>query len=79
MFHQMFILQPNPNGLATAIRDFVAPLFLLAISLAALGHLYRRQVTQFVQFIAVAIGIAVLFYTPGVVQSMATLVSNALG
>lgn len=67
------------QGLADAITTFVAPLFLLAIGLAALSFLYQRQTTQFLQFAAIAVGVAVFFYTPGVVPAVARLISTALG
>ena len=65
--------------LATAIRNFIAPLFLLAIGLAALTFLFQRQTTQFLQFGAIAVGVAVFFYTPGVVPAVARLISAAIG
>lgn len=66
-------------GLATAIRNFIAPLFLLAISIAAMTFLFQRQVTQFLQFVALGIGVAVFFYVPGVVEGLARLIAGAVG
>lgn len=67
------------EGLANTIRNFIAPLFLLALSIAALTFLWRRQFTEFLQFAALGVGIALLFYWPGVVESLARLLAGALG
>lgn len=65
-------------GLADAIRNFIAPLFLLAISIAAMTFLFKRQVTEFLQFAALGIGVAVFFYVPGIVEGIARLVAAAI-
>lgn len=66
-------------GLANAIRNFIAPLVLLAISIAALSFLFQRQVMQFIQFAAIAVGVAVFFYVPGIVEGLARLLAKAVG
>jgi hypothetical protein len=66
-------------GLADAIRNFVAPLFLLAISFAAMSFLFRRQITEFLQFAALGVGVAVFFYVPGIVEGLARVIAKALG
>lgn len=66
------------QGLADAIRNFVAPLFLLAISFAAMSFLFKRQITEFLQFAALGVGVAVFFYVPGIVEGIARLVAKAL-
>lgn len=69
---------PNGEKLANTIRDFVAPIFLLAIGLVALTFLVQRQVTQFLQFFAIAVGVGVFFYFPGFIEGLAKVLSNAL-
>ena len=41
--------------------------------------LFTREITRFVQFIVLAVLIAVVFYTPNIVQLLATGIANALG
>jgi hypothetical protein len=65
------------SGLVKALQNFVGPIFLFAIGMVAMTFLVQRQVMQFLQFIALAIGIAVLFYFPEVIKSMAMFFSNA--
>lgn len=72
-----FIVANGSKGLVNAIRDFIAPIFLLCIGIAAMTFLFQRQVTQFLQFAALAVGIAVLFYFPGVVESVAGFFAKA--
>ena len=38
-----------------------------------------REITRFVQFIVLAIAIAVVFYTPTIVETLAKGIANALG
>jgi uncharacterized membrane protein len=45
----------------------------------ALFFLFTREITKFVQFIVLAVLIAVVFYTPSIVQLLATGIANALG
>jgi len=67
------------EGLATTIRNFIAPLFLLAISIFALTFLAKRQMTEFAQFAAIGVGVAVFFYVPGIVEGLARLIATSLG
>lgn len=69
---------PNGEKLADTIRNFVAPIFLLAIGLVSLTFLVQRQVTQFLQFFAIAVGVGVFFYFPGFIEGLAKVLSNAL-
>lgn len=61
---------------AAAIRGFIGPIFLLGIGIAAMSFLFQRQMMQFLQFIVLALGIAVLLYFPGVIENAAKLFSN---
>lgn len=72
-----FIIAAGSQGLVDAIRKFVGPIFLLAIGLVAMSFLVQRQMTQFLQFIALAVGIAVLFYFPNVIENIAGFFKNA--
>lgn len=60
----------DPQEIVSAIQDFVGPILLLAIGIVAIKHLVTRQMTQFFQFIAVALLILLLFYTPGVLLAI---------
>lgn len=71
------IVATGSQGLVDSIRNFIGPIFLLAIGIAAMSFLFQRQVTQFLQFIALAVGIAVLFYYPGAIEAIAKFFSNA--
>ena len=64
--------------LADAIRGFIGPLVLLFISIVALSFLMQRQITQFFQFIVLAVGVGVFFYTPTVLEKFANVISNAI-
>jgi len=69
----------NTQGLVSYLQGLFGPLFLGIVGIVALFFLFTREITRFVQFILLAVGIAVIFYTPDIVQTLAKGISNALG
>ena len=69
----------NTNGLVIYLQGLFGPLFLGLVGIVALFFLFTREITRFVQFMVLAVLIAVVFYTPGIVQALATGIANALG
>jgi uncharacterized sodium:solute symporter family permease YidK len=69
----------NTQGLVSYLQGLFGPLFLGIVGIVALFFLFTREITRFVQFILLAVGIAVIFYTPSIVQTLAKGISNALG
>ena len=69
----------STTGLVTYLQGLFGPLFLGIVGIIALFFLFNREVTKFVQFIILAVAIAVVFYTPSIVQTLATGIANALG
>jgi hypothetical protein len=71
--------QVNTNGLVNYLQGLFGPLFLGLVGIVALFFLFTREITRFVQFLVLAVAIAVVFYTPSIVQDLATGIANALG
>jgi hypothetical protein len=69
----------NTQGLVSYLQGLFGPLFLGIVGIVALFFLFTREITRFVQFIVLAVLIAVVFYTPNIVQLLATGIANALG
>ena len=69
----------STQGLVTYLQSLFGPLFLGIVGIVALFFLFTREITRFVQFIVLAVAIAVIFYTPSIVQTLATGIANALG
>jgi hypothetical protein len=69
----------NTNGLVVYLQSLFGPLFLGIVGIVALFFLFTREITRFVQFLLLAVGIAVIFYTPSIVETLAKGISNALG
>jgi hypothetical protein len=69
----------NTQGLVNYLQGLFGPLFLGIVGIIALYFLFTREVTRFVQFVVLAVLIAVIFYTPSIVQTLATGIANALG
>jgi hypothetical protein len=69
----------NTHNLVVYLQSLFGPLFLGIVGIVALFFLFTREITRFVQFIVLAVAIAVVFYTPSIVQTLATGIANALG
>ena len=69
----------NTQGLVSYLQSLFGPLFLGIVGIVALFFLFTREITRFMQFIVLAVLIAVVFYTPGIVQALASGIAHALG
>jgi hypothetical protein len=69
----------STQGRVTYLQGLFGPLFLGIVGIVALFFLFTKEITKFVQFIILAVAIAVVFYTPSIVQTLATGIANALG
>jgi hypothetical protein len=69
----------NTTGLVNYLQGLFGPLFLGLIGIVALYFLFTREITKFVQFMVLAVAIAVVFYTPTIVETLAKGIANALG
>jgi hypothetical protein len=69
----------STTGLVTYLQGLFGPLFLGIVGIVAIFFLFTREITRFVQFIVLAVAIAVIFYTPDIVRTLATGIANALG
>ena len=69
----------NTEGLVKYLQGLFGPLFLGIVGIVALFFLFTREITRFVQFIVLAVAIAVIFYTPNIVELLAKGIANALG
>ncbi|GGV15146.1 hypothetical protein ACFHW2_08480 [Actinomadura sp. LOL_016] len=67
------------DQLADWLRGFFGPLFLVIVSIVALFFLFTREITKFMQFILLAIGIGVVFYVPNIIETAAKAIAAALG
>jgi len=69
----------STTNLVTYLQSLFGPLFLGIVGIVALFFLFTREITRFVQFIVLAVLIAVVFYTPNIVELLAKGIANALG
>jgi hypothetical protein len=69
----------NTSGLVSYLQGLFGPLFLGIVGIVALFFLFTREIIRFVQFLVLAVAIAVIFYTPDIVQTLAKGIANALG
>ncbi len=69
----------STSGLVSYLQGLFGPLFLGIVGIVALFFLFTREIIRFVQFLVLAVAIAVVFYTPSIVQTLAKGIANALG
>lgn len=74
-----FVVAAGSEELAEAIRNFVGPILLVVIGIIAIPFLVRREMTQFIMFVVIAIAVFLLFYAPGIVESLAKSVATETG
>jgi hypothetical protein len=81
MFHALIAapLSLTTNGLVSYLQGLFGPLFLGIVGIVALFFLFTREIIRFVQFLVLAVAIAVIFYTPSIVQTLAQGIAHALG
>jgi hypothetical protein len=71
-----FIIAATSEQLAGSIRDFVGPILLVVIGIIAIPFLVRREMTQFIIFVVIAVAVFILFYAPGIIESLAKGVAD---
>jgi hypothetical protein len=69
----------STSGLVSYLQGLFGPLFLGIVGIVALFFLFTREILRFVQFLVLAVAIAVIFYTPSIVQTLAKGIASALG
>jgi hypothetical protein len=69
----------STQGIVGWLQGLFGPVFLGIVAVIALFFLFTREVIRFVQFLVLAIVIAVIFYTPSIIQTIATGLAKALG
>ncbi len=69
----------NTDDLAKWLRQIFGPLFLVIVSIVAIFFLFTKEITRFVQFIILAIGIGIIFYVPQIIETTAKAIAKALG
>jgi len=67
------------KSIASTIREFIGPIVMLAVGIAALVFLFKREMTKFFQFAALAVGVAVFFFAPNFLENVGLWVSGIFG
>jgi hypothetical protein len=81
-FQSLIIAAPSLLSITLFVnylQGLFGPLFLGIVGIVALFFLFTREIIRFVQFLVLAVAIAVIFYTPSIVQTLAQGIANALG
>jgi len=76
---QSFIMAATGAEIAQGIRDFVGPILMMVMGIVAITFLFKREMTQFIIFITIAVVVAIIFYSPDLVQNMGKDLSKSVG
>lgn len=60
----MLPILADSSKLVSTIRNFIAPIVLLVVSIFALTFLFKQQYTKMLGFIVIAIVVFAIFYVP---------------
>lgn len=66
-------------SLANSIRGFVGPILMVAVGIIAITFLVRREMTQFILFLVIAVAVFALFYAPDIIKQLAQGVASGAG
>lgn len=67
------------EDLTATVKDYIGPILLLIIGAISLTFLFKRQIAQFLTFLAIAIVVAIIFYAPDVITGIGKEVVNESG
>lgn len=73
--HALLAAAFDGSGLTTFIRALVGNLFLAAVGMAAVGHLFKKELVRFFEFVTLAVLAGTFVYTPEVWRSVAETVA----
>lgn len=59
------------TNLVDTLKAYIGPILLLIIGAISLTFLFKRQISQFLTFLAIAIVVAIIFYAPDVITNIA--------
>lgn len=65
------------SSLADGIRNFIGPILMLVVGIIAITFLVRREMTQFILFLVIAIVVFILFFAPNVLKNIAQGVESS--
>lgn len=74
-----FMVAAGSESLVNGIRDFIGPILMLIMGVVAITFLFRREMTQFMIFLFLAIVISIIFYAPGLISNVAKSVNESTG
>jgi hypothetical protein len=69
----------STQGIVGWLQGLFGPILLGIVAIVSLFFLFTREIIRFVQFLVLAVIIAVIFYTPTVIQTIALGLAKALG
>jgi hypothetical protein len=62
------------DTIAKQLKAFITPLLLLIFGVVALTFLFKREMTKFFQFAAIAVLVGVFWFNPQIVQNVSNFV-----
>lgn len=77
--HLVLAAAPSSTSLATNIRNWVAPLVLLAIGFFVLKFLVQQRFMELVTFVGIGAVVMAIFYYPTLIKDLGEVVKGFFG
>lgn len=65
-----FVVAGFGENIAALIHDIIGPIFLAVMGIIAITFAVRRQLTQFLAFLLIGVGIAAIIYAPDFIKNL---------
>lgn len=63
-------LLAGSQGIVDSLEEWIKPVLLLMVGIAGLTFLFTRQMSQFLQYMLIAIGVLMLFLVPELIETI---------
>lgn len=73
------VVAAGSESLVDGLRNFIGPILMLVMGIVAITFLFKREMTQFMIFLGIAIVVAIIFYAPGLITNIAQNVNTSTG
>lgn len=71
LINEIVLAGAGVEGFVDTVKAYIGPILLLVIGVMSLTFLVRRQISQFLVFILIAIVVSVIFYAPDILTNIA--------
>lgn len=79
LINQFFIAANASEQIVKTLQNYIGPLLLVAIAIFAIKFIKDQQFMGLLGFVAIALVVIIIFYTPGVLKTIASSFTSETG